>query len=182
MTTNPRGFTLIEMIVSVAIFAIVMTAVSASYLNLINIDRETRATNDIVNNLSFGLDSMSRAIRTGTNYQCGGYGGGNCATSPSSTFTFINSDGLQVTYLLNNGEIGECTGSIGSGCSTAAATYFTDPRIDITTLSFYVSGVGVGDTLQPRVTLVIHGKLATIESNSIPFTIQTTATERGIDI
>ncbi|MDR3547762.1 MAG: type II secretion system protein [Candidatus Pacebacteria bacterium] len=178
MTTKQRGFTLIEMIVSVAIFAIVMTAVAAAYLNLINIDRQTRGTNDVVNNLSFALDSMSRAIRTGTNYQCGGSGGSNCP-SGSSEFTFINSSGQTVTYLLSNGEVGECIGTL---CTPSSATYFTDPRIKISSLTFYVTGVGTGDVLQPRVTFVIHGTLTTSTSNAVAFTIQTTATERGIDI
>ena len=189
MTKPPRkeqrGFTLIELIVSVAIFAIVMTAVAAAYLNLINIDRQTRGTNDLVNNLSFGLDSMSRAIRTGTQYQCGGYGGTNCALSPSSTFTFMDSEtpSHQITYLLSGGQIGECnTLTTGPGCSAATATFFTDSRITVTSLEFYVSGVGTGDTSQPRVTFTIHGTLSTGPMSTVTFTTQTTATERGIDI
>ena len=182
-----QGFTLIELIVSVAIFAIVMTAVAAAYLNLINIDRQTRGTNDLVNNLSFGLDSMSRGIRTGTQYECAANPvAPNCATIPSSTFSYVNSSGQQVTYLLgtgaNVGQIGECTGIIGSTCSVATATYFTDPRIKVTSLAFYVSGVGAGDTLQPRVTFTIHGTLSTGPTSTVTFTTQTTATERGIDI
>lgn len=176
---SARGFTLIEMIVSVALFAIVVTAVAGAYINLINIDREARGTNDIVNNLSFALDSMSRAIRTGTNYQCGGPGGTNCSSTPSSEFTFVNSDGQTVTYLLSGGEIGQCIGAL---CTPATATYFTDPRIIVTSLSFYVSGVGTSDALQPRVTFLIHATLKTSSADNVVFTIQTTATERGIDI
>jgi prepilin-type N-terminal cleavage/methylation domain-containing protein len=177
-----RGFTLIEMIVSVAVFAIVMVAVAGAYLNLINIDRETRGMNDLVNNLSFSLDSMGRAIRTGTHYQCGGPGGGNCASTPSSEFTFVNSSGQTVTYLLNTTthEIGACVNT--SLCTVSSATYITDPRINVTSLAFYVKGSGSGDTLQPIVTFVMHGTLSTGPANSVAFTIQTTATERGIDI
>jgi len=183
MKTSTRGFTLIEMIVSLAIFAFVVTAVAAAYLNIINIDRESRGLDDLVNSLSFSLDSMSRDIRTGTNYQCGGYGGTNCAVTPSSKFTFLDSTGTnQVTYLLYKGQIGECSGAAGSPCTPATATYFTDPNIDVETLAFYVNGVGLGDGVQPTVTFTIHGTLSTGPTNTVSFTTQTTATERGIDI
>jgi prepilin-type N-terminal cleavage/methylation domain-containing protein len=182
MTTSKRGFTLIEMIVSLGIFAFVVTVVAGAYLNLVNIDRETRGTNNLVNNLSFAVDSMSRDIRTGTNYQCGGYGGANCAVSPSSTFTFVDSSGNQVTYLLNNGEIGECTGTVGSGCTASSATYFTDPGITVSSLAFYVSGVGTTDTQQPIVTFSINGTISASPTDTVSFTTETTATERGIDI
>jgi prepilin-type N-terminal cleavage/methylation domain-containing protein len=178
-----RGFTLIEMLISVALFAIVMVSVSAAYLNLVNLDKQARATNDVVSNLSFALDSISRGIRTGSRFQCGGPGGGNCPlNTPSSEFTFYTSDGVETTYLLNTSthQIGQCTGSV---CNPSIATYFTDPRITVSTLSFYVTGVGTGDNLQPQVVFTIRGTIpSALKGNTTPFTIQTTATERGIDI
>ena len=174
----PRGFTLIEMIVSVAIFAIVMVAVSGAYLNLINIDRQTRGTNDVVNNLSFALDSMSRSIRTGTNY---------CSASTpgcfSSQFSYIDSNNCIITYALAGGSVVESTKpGVGGTCSITSNIALTDPRVTVTNLAFYVSGQTVGDPLQPVVTFTIHGTLATSPTTSVAFTIQTTATERGIDI
>lgn len=181
---SARGFTLIEMLVSVALFSVVMTIVAAAYMNLINLDRQTRATNDIVNNLSFAVDTMARSIRTGTVYFCGsGDANGNCPTIPGTSISFTNDQAQGITYLLNTTthQIGEC--AFSSGCNTSNATYFTDPRISITTLSFYVSGNGHGDGLQPQVVVVIHGTL-TIDPSHPPvsFSIQTSATQRGIDI
>jgi prepilin-type N-terminal cleavage/methylation domain-containing protein len=182
MTRNPssRGFTLIELLISVAIFAIVMVSVSAAYLNLVNLDKQARATDDLTNNLSFAMDSMARAIRTGTQYQCGGPGGSNC-TTPSSEFTFVNSSGVTVTYILNTTthQIGECTGAT---CSTAAASYITDPRISIDSLQFYVTGATRGDQFQPIVVFTIHGTLQTGSNHVTTFVLQTSSTERGIDI
>jgi prepilin-type N-terminal cleavage/methylation domain-containing protein len=176
-----RGFTLIEMMVSVAIFAIVMTSVAAAYLNLVNLDHQARATNDVVNNLSFALDSMSRAIRTGTNYNCGSPTGGNCATSPSSKFVFTDSSDNTITYLLtDHHQIAECINV--SPCNSDTATAFTDPRIDISTLLFSVTGVGTGDGYQPTVVFTINGTLTDTANTSANFTIETTSTERGIDI
>lgn len=179
-----RGFTLIEMLVSVALFSVVMTIVAAAYINLINLDRQTRATNDIVNNLNFAVDTMARSIRTGTGYACGspvdGYG--NCPLTPGAAFSFTNDQGQPIYYILNSSthRIGECTSLV---CGVGTATYFTDPRISITNLSFYVQGNGKGDGLQPQVIIIIRGTLAVDPSHApVSFNIETSATQRGIDI
>jgi prepilin-type N-terminal cleavage/methylation domain-containing protein len=182
----PRAFTLIEMMVSVALFSIVMTIVAAAYLNLLNLERQTRATNDIVNNLTFAVDTISRSIRTGTNYQCPA-GSTNCSLG-SNSFTFVNDAGVTVTYLLDTGSqrIGECVPG-GVACTTANATYFTDPRIKIDTLSFVVTGVGgfvaTGDRAQPQVLIVIHGTIP-IDSvhPAVDFSVESSATQRTIDL
>jgi hypothetical protein len=164
------------MLVSVALFSIVIAGVSTAYLNLINLDRQTHALNDIVDNLNFATDSISRSIRTGTIYQCGSAQDsyGNCATTPGSSMSFVNDQGQSVSYNLSGSQINEC---ISSTC-----TAFTDPRITINTLGFYVRGVGVGDNQQPQVIIVIHGSIPVSSTINQAFTIETAATERGIDI
>jgi prepilin-type N-terminal cleavage/methylation domain-containing protein len=182
--TPARAFTLIEMMVSVALFSVVMTIVAAAYLNLINLDRQTRATNDIVNNLTFAVDAMSRSLRTGTNYQCGGPGGQNCANGTILTFT--NDSGATVTYIWDppSQRIGEC---INIACNTSTATYFTDPRIKIDMVSFIVTGVGTytsnGDRYQPQVIMVIHGTIPIDPVHpAVNFSIETSASQRLIDL
>jgi len=65
-----KGFTLVEMLVSVAIFAVVMTVALGSLLAMSESDRKAQTLKSVINNLNFSLDSMSRAIRTGTTYSC----------------------------------------------------------------------------------------------------------------
>jgi len=65
-----QGFTLIEMIVSVAIFSIVATITVGALLILIGTNQQLQTEQNIMTNLSFALDSMTREIRTGTNYYC----------------------------------------------------------------------------------------------------------------
>jgi prepilin-type N-terminal cleavage/methylation domain-containing protein len=176
-----RGFTLIELIVSVGLFSIVMTIVASSYLSLLSRDRQARATNDVANNLNFVLDTMARSIRTGTNYYCGVSGGPNCAATPQSTFSFLDDQGNTVTYSLSaGGQILECYNS-GTGC---VATPITDSRIVVDTLNFYARGIdtGNGDQTQPEVTLVMHGKISADTTHTVFFTIQTSATQRLINI
>lgn len=175
MKTPSRGFTLIEIVVSVGIFSMVMLVVTAAYLTLIVMDREARTTNDVVANLSFAVDSIARNVRTGTSYSCAGAGNGTC-----SQLSFVDALGQNVTYLLkSDGTIGQCT---SNPCTAATAVALTDARISISALTFYVRGVGTGDNVQPQVTISIRGSLTAQQGKTVDFSIQTGATQRYIEI
>jgi prepilin-type N-terminal cleavage/methylation domain-containing protein len=65
-----HGFTLIEMIVSLALFAGVITIAVGALLVLVAANDQLQGEQSVMINLSFALDSMTREIRTGTNYLC----------------------------------------------------------------------------------------------------------------
>jgi prepilin-type N-terminal cleavage/methylation domain-containing protein len=182
-----KGFTLLELIVSIGLFTIVVTIAMSAYLALISLDRKARATNDLVTNLSFVVESMSHDIRTGTGYTCGGVGHGpNCWGAGGSTIlSYTNEQNNLVTYLLTAaGTVGECVGP--SPCNDSTATVLTDPRIRVTNLTFYVDGVGTTvpyNTVQPRVMFTLTGTI-TPDNRSAPttFTIESMATERLIEL
>jgi prepilin-type N-terminal cleavage/methylation domain-containing protein len=67
---NQAGFTLIEMIVSLAIFSIIVTITIGALLVLIASNQKLRGEQSVMTNLAFAMDSMTREIRTGTNYYC----------------------------------------------------------------------------------------------------------------
>jgi len=64
------GFSLVELVVSLAVFSVVVTIAVGSLLVLINANQQIQAEQSVLTNLSFALDSMTREIRTGTNYHC----------------------------------------------------------------------------------------------------------------
>ncbi len=64
------GFTLIEMIVSLAVFSVVITIAVGALLSLIAGNEQLQSQQSIMTNLSFALDSMTREIRTGYYYHC----------------------------------------------------------------------------------------------------------------
>ena len=186
-----RGYTLLEMIVAIGIFSIVMLIVTGAYLSLLGLDRELRATSSLVTNLSFAVDSMARSIRTGTLYGCGSTGGnpdsaGNNGTCDSFSYldTSLNE---KVTYIRkNDGTIGRCTG--GGVCTSGNSISLTDPSVGIADsggLTFYVRGVGTsgGDaSVQPQVTFTIRGTMVGSSNRTTDFSIQTSATQRLIEI
>lgn len=167
--SHTRGYTLVELIVSVAIFSIVMLIAGAAFLALINLDRQARTTNDLATNLSYVIDSMERSIRTGTAYS---------AVSGGSSFSFTDAQNRNVSYQLSNGQIQQ------RGVADLNTWIgLTDPRVTVTHLSFYSRGTVASDSTQPMVLFTVRGTLKPDAASApIQFVIGSGATQRLIDI
>lgn len=63
-----RGFTLIEMMVSVTIFSIVTLIVSGAFIVLADIYRQIQSNRAVIDNLNLAMDTMTLQIREGKNY------------------------------------------------------------------------------------------------------------------
>ena len=171
-TARARGYTLIELVVAVGLFALVMTLASGAYLLMIDLGRQTQGVATGINSLSFALETMTRSIRTGTNYNCGDFGG-DCADG-DTRFFFTDASGIDISY-----------DQEGSGIVKDDTIPLTDPSVTIESLTFYVTGTGTvatGDYLQPHVTIVVSGTVSSGPRRTPqPFAIETGAALRGID-
>ena len=183
-----KGFTLLELIVSVGLFSVVVMIASGAYLSLIALDREVRLTNELVTNLSFAVDSMSRGIRTGQYYDCNpSDADGNSTTGQCHQFSYTDSNGCRITYENTNGTLTQTTN--GTNCTEGSDIPLTDARIQLSQdspegLTFYVRGAGTSSALeiQPSVVFVLHGTIEEVEGKETSFTIQGQATQRFIDL
>jgi prepilin-type N-terminal cleavage/methylation domain-containing protein len=167
-TQNNKGFSLIEMIVAVGIFAVVMTISLAALLNLSDIQKKAealRATND---NLNFSLETMMREIRSGKSYCAAGLG----PVCSSDRFVFVNGSNV-IVYRLNNARI-EKSADGGANYITMTA-----PEIRITKLLFWVQGQAANDKIQPRVTIIINGSAG--DKKVVNLNLQTTISQRQLD-
>lgn len=188
--TTPRGFTLIEMIVATGVFAMVMLAATSAYMGVVSLDRRARATNQVVNNLSFAVDAMTRGIRTGTAYRCVDPSGspdanGNSTNGLCTCFSYTDTNlGQVVTYHREaNGTIGRAVGT--ASCLDSVSASITDPSISIPSngVVFYVRGVGNTDDLQPQVLFTVRGSmLSETSGTTTTFILQESATQRLIDL
>lgn len=70
-----QGFTLIEIMISIAIFTIVMTVGVSAVLNANAIHKVNQSQRSLMDNLNFVMEDMSRNIRLGSNYFCLNTGG-----------------------------------------------------------------------------------------------------------
>lgn len=65
-----HGFTLVEIIVSMAIFIVVAVVALGALLKIIDANKKSESIKSLVTNLNFALDSMARDIRVGSHYIC----------------------------------------------------------------------------------------------------------------
>ena len=67
--SKSRGFTLVEVLVSVSLFVMVMIALSQVYISVIRSERIAYALLNSENNIRNGLEVMARSIRLGKNFE-----------------------------------------------------------------------------------------------------------------
>ena len=180
------GFTLIEMMVALAVFMVVMTITLAAFLNIVDIQKKTEAFRKVNDNLNFSMEMMMREIREGWGYDVGG----ESFTFTSRAETKLKS-GIEtkVTYSLNDTTeadlfIERCLAS--SACN-GNGQRITSGDVKITSLYFTVIGWRLGpynggtDTKQPRVTISISGKSGVKEKIQTDLDLQATVSQRKID-
>jgi len=163
MKSNNNGFTIIEMVVAVGVFAIVITVSLAAFLNVSDIQRKAEALRVINDNLNFSLETMMREIRSGSNYRVGTGG---------TSLTITSGSGGDIIYRLNNSRIEKSAGA-------SPFIPLTAPEINITNLFFISQGELPGDKLQPRITIIITGSAG--EKTKIKLNLQTTISQRKLD-
>lgn len=160
-----KGFTLVELIVAVGIFALLMVLSVGALLAIVSANKNAQGIRSAVDNLNFSLETMARTIRTGSNYNCNG---GDCSGGTSLSFT--DQSGSVVTYRKNGGEIDR----IYNGAVLA----MTAPEVTINRLNFYVNGAASGDKVQPNVLIIIDGTVNYKGVLSTGFNIETLAVQR----
>lgn len=184
-----RGFTLVEMIVSLGIFTIVLFIATSAFLTVVNADRKSRAVRIAADNLNLALEDMSRKIKTGTTYNCGGGASGinDCPITPSSSFSF-NDQSTPSKRIVYKRMTGASCGTGYQGCilrsDNNGVTFIpiTSPEIDIKGLDFIVRGSPAGDTAQPSVLILIDGSLSSGPNTpATTFKIQALVTQRAYD-
>ena len=184
--TSSCGFTLIEMLIALAIFSIIMVISVGSLISLINANHKAQTLKTVVNNLHFALENMSRSIRTGYNYHCGSGSvtiAKNCPTVPSSELVFKARDGDYVLYVLDGGSIKRSKNKDPLLLlDDSQFIPITAPEINVEALSFYVDGAGQGDAKQPRV--LILGRVTMLGKGKVlsTATIETLVSQRLLDI
>lgn len=181
-----KGFTLIEILVLVAIFSVVMVIALGALLAMSVSDRKAESIKSVADNLSFAVDSMSRALRTGTGYHCGSAGGQDCP-SGSNILYFTSASGVQTAYQFATP--GTCANAVGciqrsvfSG-GWGAWQDLTAPDVIVTNGTFYVRGSlpGSADDMQPIVTVTLAGYAQVSATEQSAFHLQTSVTQRIYD-
>lgn len=170
-----KGFTLIEMLVSIALFSVVVTVVIGTVLTIVDSNRKSQSLAIVMNNLNFAVESMTRDIKTANPTSNSAYGTVMRDSDSNKTITVEDSEDRIVIYSYD--AVNETiTKKIDSG---AAKSILSD---DIVIEEFFVDVVGNVSGSQPRAFIFIKGYTQITEKTRSDFSIQTTVSPRKLNI
>ncbi len=205
-STTQKGFTLIEMLVSISLFSIVMMISVGTLLTLVDANRKAQNVSTITTNLHFALDLMSRTIRTGTNYYCGDsipvsyvstsncpYGGRVIAFKDQNgvltAYIYDGTAGNQKIYRIRDidlvGTMGY--GIFSSGEINAKEEMTATPALVLEDMKFIVTGSeryfpAKSNKDQPSVRILLKAKAGTDPETGATMNIETTIVQRTLDL
>lgn len=196
-----RGFTLLEMTVSIGLFAAIVLILFSTLISLSQEAKLAQANRTVIGNLGATIESMARGIRMGKDFVCNpnptsfplyagfmptnncvmlnadGEGGSSGVGTQSNYFAYVPIQPppvFPVVFRLN-----EATQAIErsvQGGAPGTFTRFTAEEIKIDRLKFYVSQVGSGQ--QPMITILMGGYTDINRSADSRFDVQITVAAR----
>lgn len=185
-----KSFSLIEMIVAMAVFSLVLGSVIGIFVSAIRTQTETLAFQKILDEASYSMEYMGRAIRMAQK----DYGGSCVATAgtnygdgaaPMTYIKFLNyetpPEGPKCQeFGLESSRLYEKKPSPTGQSIPLTSSNFQVPSINFNIMGDAVSGSPpTPDPLQPRVTISF-----TVQKpdGTSKFQIQTTVSQRNLDI
>ena len=170
---------MLEMIVSMGVFAIAVLIAVGSLLALTNAQKKALVLQSTQDNLRFAMETTARDIRTGDFYYCGSnisdipvIPSEKDCSSGGPSLTFRNVSGNVVTYQMRNGRIQK---KVDAGDFQP----ITSSDIAIEYFNFFVIGSLSSDDFHPRVTIVTKGVSGSGSVRS-ELNLQTTVSQRKI--
>ena len=188
-----RGFTLIELMVSLTLFSIVMVISIGSLLIMIDANAKAQALYSSMTNMSFALDSMTREMRTGYHYYCAQKNltatdtdmsvpiktsTQDCASGDFITFT-RERDGRQFGYRLKGNQIEQYEDGSWISITSKKDVVIDTFQLVVKNSTPYEDS---NDTAQPTIDLFIKGRMSNGLDVETVFSIQTQMVARRLDI
>ncbi|MCX6755363.1 MAG: prepilin-type N-terminal cleavage/methylation domain-containing protein [Candidatus Nomurabacteria bacterium] len=190
------GFTIIEVMISVALFTTIIIVGIGALINAGNLHNKSSKVRSILDNLSFVMEDMSRNLRTGDTYLCTSdvEAGPDCSDGKQIIFNNNTAGVAGEKWLYAFTDSSMYTGSVNiiKATSTDLQTFPVmsvdniiqlnpdEIRLDSSS-GFTVVGANTDDTFQPYVIIRLSGKII-YKNNEIPFKLETSVSQRFNDI
>lgn len=189
-----KGFTLVEMIVSLGIFTVVALVAVGALMKITNANKKALTLKTTINNLNFALESMSREMRVGSKYYCTS----NTSSAVPANYTSSGCDvtGEWLIAFTSSKVVGSCrliyayrykvSGGVGtlekaqqdpSNCSNSITNSDFNQLIS-SDINITNSIISVNVTNQPKAFLWFSGYNGTREREKTEFSLQTSVSQR----
>ncbi len=196
VSPSQGGFTLVEIMVAMSIFAMVMLVAIGGLVVSSNSAKKARSLRTAMDNVNYAMENMSRSLRLGSGYSCVDSGTNislsdltsaqpsDCSGTTGGSgiiFTPANPDPVNppniTAFQWNAGKIKKIS------VQNPTAVDLTSDEVTIKDLKFFVKGTKdstAGDLTQPRVYIIMKG-VVTINGEDTEFALQTLASQRNAE-
>ncbi len=186
IASNLPGFTLVELLVSVSLFAFIILSVTGLFKLSIDSQRQSLANQNIQDSLKYFFEMTSKEMRMAKTNE------GDCSGIPNQEIFFLTNVGNNQElrfknyydqcvsyYLVNEGEITRFyirreTPLEGGGMLMVEGS-LSPQKIDIKELKFLIKK---GDNIQPIVTMMIRAVASDSNKEVEELTLQTSVASR----
>jgi prepilin-type N-terminal cleavage/methylation domain-containing protein len=181
-----KSFTLIEILVAVAIFSLVVAICSGIFISALQNQRRILTTQRLLDQSSFVLEYMSRALRMAkkdlTGFCITQYTNYENPEGNLSKIRFLDYQDHCHEFSKENTEIREKIAIDNKATNLGSATPLTSPEFEVTSLKFKIFGQSQTDNFQPRVTIFLEiQKESKKPGEREKVKIQTTISQRNLD-
>lgn len=178
-----KGFTLVELMVGMTIFTLILAAVIGILISGIKIQRLILSQQQALDQLSFAIEYMSRALRMAKRED-----GTFACLSNDLSYQNPNSPNISSVRFINHLQGDDCQefslgGPQGNQIKYSIKInqvredlYLTSSGLTIQALSFKLQGESKSDTIQPRITIFLN------ITSPLILRLQTTISQRNLDI
>lgn len=135
---NEKGFTLVELLVSAAIFSILILSATGIFVKIMNVQKKALAIQEVQDNISYTMEMISKEIRMMSEI--------TTKNTASDTLVFKNSKDKAIIYSLDSGQLQR---SIDGGANQV----ITSSNVNVSELTFYVNNWDTISGPQPMVTI-----------------------------
>ena len=178
-----NGFILIELLVSILIFVLIISVTIGIFVSIVRYQKKVLVEQELLNQTSYVLEYMSRALRMAKRDSEGSCLGGGY--SECSYRSIHDGGGIKFINHLENDICQEFFWDKNDNLLKESKRGQTFPLISdkfqINSLRFNLSGESQIDNLQPRVTIFMEIQVKRGE-NQPKLKIQTTISQRNLDV
>ena len=193
--SNKQGYTLIELMVSIAIFSLIVAGPTGLFISALRNQNKAMALREIIDSSSNILEYISRSLRMaqkelnaplclsnhGLNYQQTNSRTLGGEVYSGSGIKFINHLGECQEFFLDQTDGHSTKNQLMSSKDGGLPMPITSNNLIVNKFEFQLSGEDQDDILQPRVTMLLE--ISDDSATGLPkITVQTTVSQRNLDV